>query len=338
MKALRFHAPHDLRLEDVPLPTPGAGEVRIKPAAVGICGTDIHILDGTFATRPPVILGHEVAGHVEAVGSGVRSVREGDLVTVEPHRYCGVCRYCRLGREHLCLEKEAFGVHLNGGMAEFQVIPERIAYRLPADLDSRVGALAEPLSCCVHALDRLQPRSGTSAIIFGAGPAGLMLTALSRLAGLVPIVVAEPDQARREAALAFGAHDTVDPSSDAWEEAAQRLVGGGGFDYVIEAVGSSHVLMSAIPLAARQGTILVFGVTDPDATVTIKPQEVFAKELTILGTVINPYTHHRAVELLPTLGLDRLGFRSFALEAHAEAFTAQQHRAAGKVQFAPQGL
>jgi L-iditol 2-dehydrogenase len=336
LKALRFHGPHDLRLEDVPAPAPGPGEIRIRPVAVGICGTDIHILDGTFSARSPVVLGHEVAGRVEAVGREVRSVSEGDLVTVEPHRYCGVCRYCRLGREHLCLDKEAFGVHLNGGMAEFQVIPEGIAYRLPDGMDPKIGALAEPLSCCVHAMDRLAPRSGTSIVIFGAGPAGLILVALSRLAGLTPIVVVEPDVARRDSAVTFGANTTVDPSGTGWADTALAIVGGAGFDYVVEAVGSPRVLESAIPLAARQGTILVFGVANPDETAAIKPQEVFAKELTILGTVINPFTHHRAVELLPLLGLDRLGIRTFPLEAHAEAFAAHQQRAAGKVQFAPQ--
>jgi L-iditol 2-dehydrogenase len=336
VKALRFHGPHDLRLEDVRTPEPGPGEIRIRPAAVGICGTDAHIIDGTFPARSPVILGHEVAGLVEAVGRDVRNAREGDLVTVEPHRFCGVCRYCRLGREHLCLDKEAFGVHLDGGMAEFQVIPERIAYRLPSGMDPSVGALAEPLSCCVHAMDRLAPRSGTSIAIFGAGPAGLILVALSRIAGLVPIVVVEPDAGRRSLAAAFGANATVDPSDPGWVEAAQRVVGGAGFDYLVEAVGSPRVLETAIPLAARQGTILVFGVANPGETAAIKPQEVFAKELTLLGTVINPFTHHRAVELLPLLGLDRLGIGTFPLEAHAEAFTAHQQRAAAKVQFAPQ--
>ena len=336
MRALRFHAVGDFRLEDVPVPTPGPGEVRIRPVAVGVCGTDVHILDGSFASRPPVILGHEVAGIVDAVGSDVRSAREGDLITVEPHRYCGVCRYCRLGREHLCLNKEAFGVHLDGGMAEFQVIPERTVYRLPDGIDPKVGALAEPLSCAVHAMDRLSARSGTSVIIFGAGPAGLILVSLCRLAGLVPIVVAEPDVARRSSAIVFGAHATVDPSTESWVEDAQGFVGRAGFDSVVEAVGSPRVLETAISLAARGGTILVFGVANPDATAVIKPQEVFAKELTILGTVINPYTHHRAVELLPELGLDRLGIKSYGLDAHEQAFAAHHKRAAGKVQFAPQ--
>lgn len=336
MKALRFHGPHDLRLEEVAAPTPGPGEVRIKPVAVGICGTDQHILDGSFDSRPPLVIGHEVAGFIDAVGPGVRNAREGDLITVEPHRYCGVCRYCRLGKEHLCLDKLAFGVHLDGGMAEYEVIPERAAYKLPDGFDPCVGALAEPLSCCVHGMDRLSPRSGMSVAIFGAGPAGLMLAALAKVAGLVPIVVLEPDAARRESAISFGATVAVDPTADGWVDRAQAAVGGMGFDFVIEAVGSPRVLETAVSLAARQGTILVFGVANPGEAAAVRPQEVFVRELTILGTVINPYTHYRAVELLPHLGLERIETRTYVLEAHAEAFAAQKERVAGKIQFAPQ--
>jgi threonine dehydrogenase-like Zn-dependent dehydrogenase len=337
VKALRFFGPGDLRLVDEPLPTPGPGEIRIRPAAVGICGTDVHILDGSFASRPPVILGHEVAGHVDAIGAGVTSVREGDLVTVEPHRYDGTCRYCRTGREHLCLGKEAYGVHLDGGMAEAQIVPQRIAYRLPEGIDPAVGALAEPLACCVHAIDRLAPIVGLPVALFGAGPAGLIMLALARQVGLTPIVVLEPDPARRQAALEFGAEAAIDPLAPDWVGQCKEVVGSEGFDFVVEAVGRPTVLESAFSIASRGARILVFGVANPGETAAIRPQEVFAKELTILGTVINPFTHHRAVEILPSLGLERLGIRTFLLHEYEAAFDAQHKRVAGKVQFDPQG-
>lgn len=336
MKALRFYGTNDLRLVDEPIPVPGPGEVRIRPAAVGICGTDIHILDGSFASRPPVILGHEIAGHIDAVGAGVSALREGDLVTVEPHRYDGTCRYCRTGREHLCLGKEAYGVHLDGGMSEAQVIPARIAYVLPSDLDPSIGAMAEPLACCVHAIDRVAPIAGLPLAIFGAGPAGLIMLALARLVGLTPIVVLEPDRVRREAALAFGATAAIDPLATDWVQQCEATVGPEGFDFVVEAVGRPTVLESTFQIASRGARILVFGVANPGDTAVIRPQEVFAKELTILGTVINPYTHHRAVEILPSLGLERLGIKTFRLDEHAEAFLAHQQRVTGKVQLAPQ--
>lgn len=336
MKALRFYGPGDLRYEDRPDVVPGPGEVRIRPAAVGICGTDLHILDGSFGSRPPVILGHEVAGHVDAVGPGVSNVHEGDLVTVEPHRYDGTCRYCRIGREHLCLGKEAYGVHLDGGMAEAQVIPARITYRLPSSLDPRIAAMTEPVACCVHAIDRLDPVPGLSCAVLGAGPAGLILIALARLSGLTPIVAVEPNESRRHSAEVFGADGTVDPEQPGWVEACLAKTGGEGFDFVIEAVGSSAVLESAFSLAARGARILVFGVAESGQSAAIRPQEVFAKELTILGTVINPFTHHRAIELLPSLRLERLGIRTYPLSAHREAFEAQRARLAGKIQFTPQ--
>lgn len=336
MRALRYLGEHQLRLEELPEPVPGPGEVRIRPAAVGICGTDVHILDGSYSSRPPVILGHEVSGYIDAVGPGVLNAREGDLITVEPHRFCGVCRYCRTGREHMCLLKEAYGVQLNGGMAEAQVIPEKIAYKLPDGMDPRVGALTEPLACCVHGMDRLNPRSGLGVLVFGAGPIGLMLIALSRLAGLTPIVSVELSEARRTLAVAMGADCALDPDREDWTEQAQKLTGQAGFDYAIDAVGSPAILTSAIGLAARGAHILIFGVADPSAGATVRSEEIYAKELAILGTAHNPYSHHRAVELLPRLGLDRLPVETFSLEAHEEAFAAQGRRLVGKVQFGPQ--
>jgi threonine dehydrogenase-like Zn-dependent dehydrogenase len=221
-------------------------------------------------------------------------------------------------------------------MAEAVVVPERTAYRLPPGMDPRVGALAEPVACCVHAMDRLQVRPGLSLALFGAGPAGLVLVALARLSGAEPIVVLEPDAERRAAARTFGASVAIDAFAEDWREQALGAVGVDGFDYVIEAVGAPRVLESAVSLAARGGRVLVFGVADPASTVAIRPQEVFAKELTILGTVINPFTHHRAVELLPSLGLERLGLRTFPLHEYDQAFQIQRDRGAGKVQFSPQ--
>jgi 2-desacetyl-2-hydroxyethyl bacteriochlorophyllide A dehydrogenase len=334
MKALRFYGPNDLRYEDLPLPVPGPDEVLIQILAVGICGTDVHILDGSFPTRTPIVLGHEVAGAVDSIGSEVHNVKLGELVTVEPHRFDGTCRYCRTGREHLCLNKEAFGVHLDGGMAEYMIVPARVIYALPPRLDPKIGCMSEPLACCVHALDRLAPVSGLNTIIFGAGPAGLILTRLCNLSGLHPVVV-EPDHKRREKAKLFGAIETFDPHVEGWDERAMTWSGGSGYDFVIEAVGSARVLEGAIPLAARGAHILIFGIADPKDVANIHPQEVFVKELTILGTVINPYTHHRAVELLPYLGLEKLTIETYPLSAFKEAFAAQKMRRADKIEFSP---
>lgn len=319
------------------MPDPGVGEVRLRPQAVGICGTDTHILRGEFPAARRIVLGHEISGVVEALGHGVKGVREGDLVTVEPHAYCTTCRYCRAGQEHLCLEKKAFGVHLNGGLEESVVVPARTVYRLPQGFDARLGCLAEPAACCIHGMDRLAPKSGSPLLVIGAGPAGLILTRLARLAGAAPVVVSEPDPVRRLAALAFGADVVVDPNAKEFREQLNDLTSGLGFDSIVEAVGAPSTLEMAVDLAARGGKILVFGVAPMGVAASIRPFDIFVRELTLIGSVINPYTHERAVALLPRLGLEQMSIAQFSLERFEEAFAAQASGTRGtKIQILPQ--
>lgn len=338
MKGVVFHSPGELHLEDLPLPSPAAGEVRLRPQVVGICGTDTHILRGEFPATPGIVLGHEIAGVVEALGPGVQSVREGDVVTVEPHVYCTGCRYCRRGQEHLCLNKQAFGVHLNGGLAEALVVPARTVYKLPPGFDARLGSLVEPTACCVHGMDRLSPKSGQPLLVIGAGPAGLILTRLAALAGASPIVVSEPDAARRATALSFGADFALDPKSPTFREQLADITNGAGFDSIIEAAGTPATLEFAVEVAARGAKILVFGVAPMGAVARIPQFDIFVREITIIGSVINPYTHERAVHLLPRLGLDVMPITQFSIDDFQNAFAAQAGGAAGvKVQILPQG-
>jgi 2-desacetyl-2-hydroxyethyl bacteriochlorophyllide A dehydrogenase len=326
MKALLFHGAGDLRLEELPLPEPGPGEVRIRPQAVGICGTDAHIFRGEFPAAAPVVLGHEIGGVVDAVGASVHELREGDQVTVQPNTFCGACRFCRGGREHLCERMRAYGVHMNGGFAEAMVADARNVYRLPPGIGPRIGCFAEPLACAIHGMDRLAQRSGASVLVIGAGAVGLMLTRLARLAGAGHITVSEPDEGRRAAAVEFGANHTLAP------EALD-----GDFDFVIDAVGSRPTFEQAVARAARGGAILVFGVAPAHTAATISPHAIFARELTIVGSLINPYTHGRAVELLSQMGLERLNVQAFPLARYSEAFAAQARPAgAMKVVFLPQ--
>ena len=335
MKAVRFEGPGVLRLADLTTLDPGPLEVSIAPLAVGVCGTDAHILDGSFPARPGVVPGHEIAGRVVGLGNAVEDLHEGDLVTVEPHLYCGRCRYCRLGQEHLCPDKRAFGVHLDGGMAELMVVPARLAYLLPPDTDPNIGCLTEPLACAIHAMDRLEARSGLPVLVIGAGPAGLLLVALARVAGL-QVTVVEPDPARRTAALAMGAAQALDSGAPTWQADARALTDGAGFDYVIEAAGRPEGLEAAVTLAARRGRLMVYGVARPGDVANISPYEVYARELTILGTALNPFTHLRAVTMLGQLPLEVIEAGVFPLAAYADAFRAQQERQFLKVVIAPQ--
>jgi threonine dehydrogenase-like Zn-dependent dehydrogenase len=271
------------------------------------------------------VLGHEVAGVIDAVGAGVRNVREGDLVTIEPHLYCGVCRYCRLGHEHLCPEKRAFGVHLDGGMAERMLVPGRLAYLLASDTDPTVGCLTEPLACAIHGIDRLAPSSGLPVLVIGAGTAGLLLASLSRLAGL-NVVVVEPDEQRRKAAVAMADAIAIDPASPDWREQALQATGGAGYDFVIEAAGSADGLETAVALSARHGRILLYGVARPTDRASVPPYDIYAKELTIIGTALNPFTHLRAVEMLSAIRFDALDRRTYPLADYAAAFAGQRDR------------
>ncbi len=332
---VRYEGSGRLALGVRPVPRPGPGEVRVTPLAVGICGTDARILEGAYAARPGTVLGHEIAGLVAELGSGVEGLGEGDHVSIEPHLYCGACRYCRLGWEHLCPSKRAFGVHLDGGMAGSVVVPARLAYRVPAGVDPVVACMAEPVGCGIHGIDRLQPMSGLPLCIIGSGPAGLMLLALARLTGVGPIVVLEPDAPRRAAAAAGGADLVIDPNAEGWRDTALAATGGHGFDQVIEAAGSPTGLATAIDLAARHARILVYGVAHPDAVTPVRANDIYARELTILGAALNPFTHARAVELVGHLGLERLAPGRYPLAAFAEAFDAQRQRRHLKVVMVP---
>ncbi|PSL06038.1 threonine dehydrogenase-like Zn-dependent dehydrogenase [Haloactinopolyspora alba] len=342
VRSLRFRGPGVVEpVTSVPAGL-GAEDVRIAPSAVGVCGTDAHIVAGSFPAEVGVVLGHEVCGRVIERGSTVGDLpgapEVGDLVTVEPHRYCTACRYCRAGQEHLCAGKRGYGVRLDGGMTDQMVVPARIAYRLPERTVPWVGAMCEPVSCAIHGMDRLRVVSGEALLIYGCGPAGAILVALARLLGANPVVVMEPNPARRDLAHSMGADltfDAADPDADA---EARAVTGGDGFAAVIDAVGSASVLERAVSMAARGGRVLEFGVAAPDDTAAVRPHELFSRELTLLGSVINPYTHQRAVSVLPRLGLERLTPAFFELSEFENALRGQREGVADKVFVAPRGV
>lgn len=319
--ALRHSRSTGLRLADEPVPALADGEAVIEVLAVGLCGTDAHILKGSFPSADGVIIGHEVCGIVREV-AGSSNIAVGDLVTVEPHRYCTECTFCRSGDEHLCDDKKGYGVKLDGGMTTMMVAPARILYRLDPATSPLIGAMAEPLACCIHAMDRLNPTSGTSILIAGCGPAGAMLVALAKARGLTPIVVSEPSEARRELALEMGADLAVHPDELGSAEVS-ALVGAHGFHSVVDAVGHAAIARDLLDRIRKGGAFLVFGVAAPDDTLALTPREIYDRELTIVGSIINPYTHERAVAMLSSLPLESIPTRVFPIAEYEAAFAAQ---------------
>ena len=272
------------------------GHVLLRVAACGVCGTDRHIYHGEFDARPPVIIGHEFAGTVLAVGSGVEDLAQGDRVAVHPNIACGTCRQCHRGKPHLCERLIALGVNLDGGLAELVAVPQAQCYPLPGSVSLLEGAMVGPLACCVHGIDVAGVVAGDVVAVLGGGLIGQLLLQLARLAGAGKLVLSDPLAPRREIALRSGADAVVDPRSDTPLSKGGALEGGA--DVVIEAVGSPGSAEQAIAWAAPGATVLWFGVTPPGELATVEPNLVFRKELTIQGARINPHTHARAIDLL----------------------------------------
>ncbi|MCL6518178.1 zinc-dependent alcohol dehydrogenase family protein [Alicyclobacillus sp.] len=299
MRAAVLLGKEKMVVQELPKPVSGPGEVRVQVKACGICGTDVHIYHGqpgSAEVQPPRVLGHEVAGVIDRVGPGVDGLAPGDRVTVDPNVYCGHCRFCCSGRKHLCESLQAVGVTRDGGMAEFCTVPAANCYRLPDGLSFLEGALMEPLGCCLHGIERIRVLPGLSAVVIGGGYIGLIMVQLLDALGAAPIVVSEPDPAKRALAKRFGADEAVDPAAIPVEAyTSQRF---GGADVVVECVGRPETMRAALRCAGRGGQVLLFGVADPATVVDLSPYEVFAKELTIRGSFINPDTHARAIALV----------------------------------------
>lgn len=306
-----YHGDERLVLERLDPRALGPDEIRLRPLAAGICGTDLHILHGAFRARPPVVLGHEFAGEIVDVGAGVAHVGVGDVVSIEPHHVCRSCKHCTDGREHLCVARQGFGVHRHGGFAEEAVVPAINAYVVPTGMTPQVAALAEPLGCCLHGIERAGIRQGDDVLVCGAGPVGLMLARLASRAGAARVIVVEPNERRRSLAVGYGASHAVDVAEA--PALVHDLTDGRGVDVALEASGAMAALQQALDLVGAGGRLVVFGVSSPEARLAISPHRVFAEELTILGSLVNPYAHRRALALLPGLGLDGLVTHTFAL-------------------------
>lgn len=301
------------------VPELGDFDVLVKVDTATICGTDIHIIAGHQPANPPVVLGHEFAGKVVSVGKAVRTVQVEDLVTVEPHLYCGTCKFCRIGKEHLCLNKLAFGVHLDGGFQEYCIIPEKTVYKVPASVTPSVAALTENIGCCLHGIDRANVQQGDHALVLGGGFVGIVLAELVRMRGAGRIVVAEPNESRRHVLIRRG-FDVIDPLAENVPKVIHELTDGLGADLVIEAAGRKETAKQCFETVGRGGTILFFGVVPPSHTIDVSPNDIFKRELTIVGSAINPYSHHRAIQLLDKLNLEELITHRFHLEDIEKAF------------------
>ena len=288
-------------LRDMERPVLGKKEVLVRVAACGICGTDVHIYEGgkgSAEVHPPVVLGHEIAGVVEQTGADVTAVSVGDHVALDPNMYCNTCRACRMGKKQACSHLEAVGVTRDGGFADYCVVPQEQCYVVDKAVPLEQAALAEPLACCLHGIDRANIQPGSVVCVIGGGAIGLIMVQLARLSGAATVVLSEPNAMRREIGLQVGADLAIDPMSEDLAGRLKELTQSDGADVVIECVGNLVATQQAFEAAGSCATILLFSVPKPGSQAKLPLDDVFKKEWTIVGSLINPDTHKRAVELL----------------------------------------
>lgn len=311
-----WHGGSDLRLERMSVAALGPRDALVEVALCGVCGTDVHILDGEFPMySPPRVLGHEFSGTVRSVGSAVSSVAVGDRVAVEPSVPCGACFFCQESLPYMCARRTSF----HGGFGQYTVAPEAALFPIPDGVSLEAAALSEPLSCCLHTVNRAALRPGDRVAIVGAGIIGLLLLQLVKRAGATRVLVSDPAAHRREAAQRLGADVVVDPQATDVVAAGRDMTGGYGVDVALEAVGSVQTVRDALALPRRGGTAVVMGVAAPSAEVSLRPYELFDRELTIKGSFIRTFEFRRTVELLPLLELESLISDVFPLSRAMDA-------------------
>jgi D-arabinitol dehydrogenase (NADP+) len=286
MKAVVYDAPRSYDIKEIPTPTAGPGQVRIKVDQVGVCGTDVHIHHGDFNAVFPLIPGHELVGVIDELGEGVTRFKVGEQVTVNPNVYCGYCDYCLSGRLILCANAKGFGSNYPGFFAEYVTVSQLLVFSVDG-LDRDTAVFTEPAACAMHGLETLDPRPGCKALVFGAGPTGLLLAQLIATGGAASVTVAAPTQFKLDRAAALGLEHQVQIKRDDPEGTLAKLreaSGGDGYDVVVEATGSTVIGEVCVPLARNGGTVMVYGVTRADEVVKFHPFDVFRREITIKGS------------------------------------------------------
>lgn len=288
MKALLLSRSNQLDYVDVPEPEIAPDEVLVEVRACGICGSDVHGLDGsTGRRRPPVIMGHEAAGVIARAGASVKGWAPGDRVTFDSTIWCGACPACRSGRINLCGNRRVLGVSCDeyrqhGAFAGYVAVPQHILYRLPERLSFEHAAMVEPVSVAVHAVGRTPIAPGDTALVIGTGMIGLLVVQALRAAGCARIIAADVNPQRLELAGRLGADELLRSDQVSLPEEVLRLTGGRGADVALEVVGLSATVQAAVMSLVRGGHLTLVGNVSPAVELPLQP--VVTRELTLYGT------------------------------------------------------
>jgi L-iditol 2-dehydrogenase len=320
MRACVLHEPHDLRMEDRPAPLPGADDVIVRVRSVGVCGSDVHYYEhgriGDFVVRAPLVLGHEVSGEIVAVGAAVPGERVGERVAVEPGTPCRRCDQCRHGRYNLCPDIAFFGTPpVDGALCEYVRVPADFAYPVPAALSDDAAALLEPLSVGIWANRKAGTAAGSSVLVAGAGPIGLVTTQVARAMGATEVVVTDVSPTRLEAAARLGATGTARAGSPA-------AAGLNGFDAFVDCSGAAPAIDAGVRAVRPAGAVVLVGMGPDDLTLPFGV--VQQRELTVTGTFRYANTWPEAIALAASgaVDLDALVTGRFPLEESGAALRA----------------
>ncbi|MCL1805793.1 MAG: alcohol dehydrogenase catalytic domain-containing protein [Clostridiales bacterium] len=309
-----------LEVLDVPVPTVGENDVKIKVAYCSICGSDPHSVEGIFGPRVPIGMGHEISGVVVELGAKatVTGLKVGDRVAGNFLCYCGTCYYCRNGQQQYCTN--TFG-HFSPGMSEYVVWHENQVYKLPDSVSLRTGCMLEPLSIAVRVNDKANIKVGERVAIQGGGPIGLLILQMMKKRAATSLTLIEPIAERRELAKRFGADHVIDPASQDVVAECMKITNNLGYDCVVEASGFIPAAKIPIQIAANEATLMYISMFDNTYEMPINNFDVFhQRELTFTATRVAPYSFPRAVQMLEHMDLEPFTKKSFFIDDAIEAF------------------
>jgi L-iditol 2-dehydrogenase len=301
MKALLLSKYRSLEIAEVPTPAVGAGEVLIRVGACGICGSDVHGYDGSSGRRiPPIVMGHEAAGRIAAVGAGVTALAEGDRVTFDSTIYCGACGYCKRGEVNLCDNRQVLGVSCGdysraGAFAEFVAVPARVVYKLPESISFAEAAMLEAVAVAIHAVSLAEITAESTALVVGAGTIGVLILQALRAAGCKRVFVSDVDATRLKMAKELGATEVLLADKDVMPEILQRTCGV-GVDVAMEAVGRDETVNAAIASVRKGGTVVLVGNILPTATLPL--QKVVTRQIRLQGSCASAGEYPEAIALM----------------------------------------
>jgi len=291
MKAVLLSSIGQIAVGQQVTPQIESGKSVVKILACGICGTDRHVYKGEYPSTKPVILGHEFGGVIDtpAVGS---KFSKGDLVSVDPNIVCGVCIDCKAGRTAFCPTLTALGININGGLAEYALVPDTQIYKVSNDLNPLHLAFIEPTACCIRGMDIADLKGGETVAVLGGGVMGQIVMQLAKLAGASEITMVTRQRSRRDLAVTLGATNSFDPSDKDYAQKMKK------YDVVFECAGAVETFNAAQVIARRGGVIVVLGLTPEKTYVDFNPFQLVIKELRIQGSYLNPLTQRRAADLI----------------------------------------